>query len=326
MDRTERFYKIEELLQDRRVVSFADLRAALEVSPSTVKRDLRYLQDRLDAPIRWDAEAGGYRWNAAGGSEKGLPGPWFTASEIHALLTLEQLLSRLDPAGVLALRLGPLRARLTRLLDDGDAEALELRRRVRVVGLASRRVEPRHFQRVGTALVTRRRLRIRYLARSTSQVSEREVSPLRLIHYRENWHLDAWCHERKALRNFSVDAIQEAQVTELVAHEVSDLTLDAFFHASYGIFAGMRVRWARLRFSPERARWVANEEWHPDQKGRWDRAGHWLLDVPYADPRELLMDILRHVPDVQVLGPPGLRNEVVRRLREGLTQYDMLDK
>ena len=43
MDRTERFYKIKELLRQRRVVSFAELQSELEVSRSTLKRDLDYL-------------------------------------------------------------------------------------------------------------------------------------------------------------------------------------------------------------------------------------------------------------------------------------------
>ena len=51
MDRTERFYKIEELLGQRTTVSCATLQAELDVSRSTLKRDLEYLRTRLHAPI-----------------------------------------------------------------------------------------------------------------------------------------------------------------------------------------------------------------------------------------------------------------------------------
>lgn len=318
MDRTERFYKIEQLLNLRRAIGFADLRAELEVSPATLKRDLRYLRDRLNAPITWDADAGGYRWSSEMGEVHHLPGLWFSAPEIHALLTLQQLVAQVDPAGMLAEHLAPLAKRLDALLDGTGDEAAQLRRRVRIVSLARRSVQPRYFQRVGTALVQRKRLRIKYRARGTGRESEREVSPLRLMHYRENWYLDAWCHLRKGLRNFSVDAIQEATAVDRPAKDVSDAKLDAFFNASYGIFYGKQVRWARLRFTPERARWVANEEWHPQQRGRWDKDGYWLLDVPYADSREMVMDILRNVPEVEVLGPSSLRDVVCARLETGL--------
>lgn len=88
--------------------------------------------------------------------------------------------------------------------------------------------------------------------------------------------------------------------------------------AGYGIFAGKQVEWASLRFSPERARWVAAETWHPQQRGHWDDRGRWVLELPYADPRELVMDILRHVPEVEVLEPEGLREVVAQKLRQAI--------
>lgn len=328
MDRTERFYKIESLLRSRRVVSFAQMQQLLEVSRATLRRDLRYMRERLNMPIEWLAEQGGYRIAEAEGDRTPhpLPNLWFTTSEVHALLTLDHLVRRLDPAGVLASHVEPLERRLNALLEDADEEGAQLRQRVKIIGLARRVVQPRHFQRVGTALVRRKRLRIRYLARSSGHETEREVSPLRLIHYRENWYLDAWCHLRSALRNFAVDAIQEAVVLDRAAKDVSPSRLDEAFGPGYGIFSGRQVRWARLRFSPERARWVAQEDWHPEQKGRWDDQGRWLLDLPYADPRELVMDILRYVPDVEVLGPLRLRDEVACRLHEGLRALRQLDR
>jgi predicted DNA-binding transcriptional regulator YafY len=321
MDRTERFYKIEALLRRKRVVSFAMLCEEVGASSATLKRDLRYLRDRMHAPIEHDRDAGGYRLRQDEPStqqQHELPGLWFTSAETYALITLQQLVSHLEPGGLLANQLAPLAGRLAALLEGADREVLQLQSRVRIIGLAQRPVEPAHFQRIGAALVQRKRLRIVYQARNTGQETERVVSPLRLVHYRDNWYLDAWCHLRVALRNFSVDAIRQAVALDEPAEEIGEATLDATFGASYGIFSGPSVRWARLRFTPERARWVAHERWHPDQRGRWDAQGHWLLDVPYADPRELVMDILRHVPEVEVLGPEGLRQEVRGRLEQGL--------
>ena len=58
-----------------------------------------------------------------------------------------------------------------------------------------------------------------------------------------------------------------------------------------------------LRFTPKRARWVADEHWHPQQQGRFLEDGRYELRIPYADPRELVMDILRHGADVEVVSP-----------------------
>ena len=97
--------------------------------------------------------------------------------------------------------------------------------------------------------------------------------------------------------------------------------LHAHFASAYGIFAGAPKATAQLVFSAFRARWVAEENWHPAQQGRFLEDGRYRLDVPYSDPRELLMDILKHGPDVEVLGPMELRNEVENRLKETLERY-----
>ena len=62
MDRTARLYKIDQLLHERRVVSTAIFLEQLEISLATLKRDLDYMKDRLNAPIEWDRKLRGYRF------------------------------------------------------------------------------------------------------------------------------------------------------------------------------------------------------------------------------------------------------------------------
>jgi len=160
------------------------------------------------------------------------------------------------------------------------------------------------------------RVKIRYAARGTGQTTEREISPLRLVHYRENWYLDAWCHLRNEIRNFSVDMVQDAQTLSQASKRVARQRIDQALGPGYGIFAQGKLKQAKLRFTPHRARWVASEQWHPQQLGRYDDQGHYLLDLPYADHRELVMDILRYGAECEVLGPKALREEVRRVVGE----------
>ena len=78
----------------------------------------------------------------------------------------------------------------------------------------------------------------------------------------------------------------------------------------------------RLCFSLERARWVADERWHPQQVGQYLTDGRYELRVPYRDERELVMDILRHGEDVEVVAPVALRESFIARLHEALTAYN----
>jgi predicted DNA-binding transcriptional regulator YafY len=97
--------------------------------------------------------------------------------------------------------------------------------------------------------------------------------------------------------------------------------LDAVLAAGYGIFSGSDVEWAKLRFSPQRARWVAAEQWHPQQRTRWEDDGAYVLELPYSDSRELIMDILKHGADVEVLAPETLRRQVSEALGAALQRY-----
>jgi predicted DNA-binding transcriptional regulator YafY len=325
MDRTERFYKIEMLLKSRGSVSFAALREELDVSPATLKRDLQYLRDRLHAPIVYDAFDNGYRFDGAAqvGARHELPGLWFSENEIHALLTMHQLLAGLDDDGVLSRHLQPMLDRLQGMLGTDAAESRELMRRIKVIGTARRRVPSRWFELLGSALVQRKRLWLRYFKRSDRRESEREVSPQRLVNYRATWYLDAWCHASDGLRRFALDAVREAKPLEAKAKNVPVRELEAALDAGYGIYGGAdaKVKWATLLFAADAAQWVANEEWHPQQKARHLADGRYELQVPYTDATELTMDILRHGDSVQVLGDKTLAAAIAQRLRSAAAQY-----
>jgi len=329
MDRTERFYKIERLLRSRGNVSFAALLEELSVSPATLKRDLQYLRDRLDAPIVYDAHDNGYRFEAPGpagarSARHELPGLWFSENEIHALLTMHQLLAGLDDDGVLSRHLQPLLDKLQGLLGQDAAESRELMRRVKVIGTARRRVPSRWFELVGSALMQRRRLWLRYFKRSDRRESEREVSPQRLVNYRATWYLDAWCHASDGLRRFALDAVRDARVLETKAKNVAPRELEAALDAGYGIYGGgedARLKWATLQFDADAAQWVANEEWHPQQKARRLADGRYELQVPYGDATELAMDILRHGDSVVATGDKALVAEIGARLARAAARY-----
>jgi len=322
MDRVERLYKIDQLLQQRRCVPIAELVTELQVSQSTVKRDLEYLRDRLNAPIAWDAAQHGYRYQQQdnNGPRYALPGLWFNDAEIHALLSMEQLLSSIQP-GLLGERIKPLRERIQQLIGTGAYSADAIGKRIIIQHQSARTVDSGLFQTITNALMAGQQLRIEHLNRRSGDTVTRELSPQRLLHYRENWYLDAWCHLRNGLRRFSIDAVRDAQALQHKAKTISSTDLQAQLGDGYGIFTGPASHRALLRFTPRRARWVAAEQWHPHQTAQTDPQGRYLLTVPYSDPTELTMDILRHGADVEVLEPQSLRDSVRLQLKAASANY-----
>jgi predicted DNA-binding transcriptional regulator YafY len=320
MERLERLYKIDQLLRDRKIVSFATLVEKLNMSRASVKRDLEFMRSRFNAPIEYDREANGYRFGAPRpGPRYELPGLWFSADEAYALLSMHTLLSELQP-GLLEPHLAPLQARLRAIL-GGEPAWKDIEKRIRVFQPERRSAPAEHFGVVATALLKRVRLWVRHYNRRDDRETEREISPQRLVHYRDNWYVDAYCHLREDLRSFAVDALRAAELREARVKEVPAAELDEHLGSGYGIFAGRDVLWAKLRFTREAARWVAAQRWHPKQRASFDEGGSYVLEVPYAHERELVMEILKYGADVEVLEPESLRAEVAASLRRAAARY-----
>lgn len=322
MSRIDRLHAMCAMLKSQRAVTRAAFLTRFEISLASFKRDLEYIRDRIGMPVVYDRELGAYRIDAQDPTgRKEIPDLWLDDEEAMALITLHHLLGSLDAAGLIAPHIEPIRKRLEHVLADLGTNGSELLRRVRFIPTGTRRHSPEHFKAVGNALFERRQLELRFFTKNTNTISDRVISPQRLVHYRGNWYLDAWCHKRERLQTFALDGIQAIRVLDTAAREVDPVDLDALVESSYGIFSGQADKTARLLFSAERARWVALESWHPDQRGSWQTDGAWLLEVPYADDRELVLDILRHGAAVEVLDPPELRARVIEQLRAALDQY-----
>ena len=109
----------------------------------------------------------------------------------------------------------------------------------------------------------------------------------------------------------------------------------------YGVFAGTVPTRATVRFSAHArinapryvveiqttsrletvSRWITNEQWHPDQQQRPLPDGRLEMDLPYATPRELLMDLRRYGADVEVLAPESLRRQMREAVRAAAGVY-----
>ena len=319
MDRFDRIFELNRLLQSaRHPVSRRRIEQELECSRATAKRIVEDMRLYLNAPIVYDRERNGYYYDQREGEMYELPGLWFNASELHALLSVQQLLAQVQP-GLLDGHLKPLQKRIDGLLET-HRYGSGIASRIRILQAAGRPAGE-HFQTVAGAVAQRRRLRLRYYNRGSDRADEREVSPQGLTHYRDNWYLDAWCHLREGLRTFALDAIESAQALDSPSKEIPQQQLLEHAGSAYGIFAGAATATAVLHFTPERARWVARERWHENQQGRFLEDGSYELQVPYSNPPELIMDILKYGPEVEVKAPGILRQAVARRLREAAERY-----
>lgn len=340
MDRFKRVFRLHSVLSKARLpVPRRTLEEKLECSTATIKRIIMDMRDSFGAPVEYDRERNGYYYRRPQEGEPPyeLPGLWFQPEELHALLTAQHMLSRLQP-GLIGDLLAPLGKRIQYILEvgsgrtdtpgkrrrgerDGVPRTDQLMQRVRVLPTGARQVKTGIFTTVADALLDRARLRIDYAGRARGEATRREISPQRLVHYRQNWYLDAWCHGAEDLRIFSLDRIGSAERLNDSAREVDGAEIDRRVAGSYGIFGGEATETAVVRFDPNAARWVADEQWHPEQQGEWLADGRFELRLPYGNPTELVRDLMRWMPECEVLEPASLRKRVTEALRTGVARH-----
>jgi predicted DNA-binding transcriptional regulator YafY len=313
MSEIDRLYSYRTLLTGRRAVPRDEILNKLEISPATFKRDLAKLRDRLNIPVVFDRDLGGYRLDTTDARQE-LPGLWFSQDEVLALLTIQNMLEQLEP-GLLGPKLKPLQKRLDEMLTGQGMNAETLSQRVRLVHAGKRNLKLKCFEQIAHSTLHRKQINIHHFNRQSGKKVERIISPQQLVHYRDNWYVDAWCHLRKEVRSFAVDAITECEQLAVDAKELDSEQLRKSMQSGYGIFGGAVKEWAKLKFTPERARWVKHEEWHPNQKGHEDPDGSYILEIPYSDERELMGDILKYGSEVTIIEPEALKKRIIKEIQ-----------
>ncbi len=320
MDKVARMAAVQRMFEAGRAVTIGELADRLDCSIPTAKRALRHARHELGMPIEWDSGMRAYILDRSQGSTgTSLPGLWLSGPELSGLVTLHRCLGELAPSLIGPL-LAPLGRRLGAVLARSGFRFEEVQRRVKILAQPYRPPSP-DWDSLAEALLQRRRVEFTYDGRSASGTTRRTVSPQRMVLYRGNWYLDAWCHLRDALRSFAVERIRSPQVRSERAKDVAEATLDEVLATSYGIFSGSPNDLARLRFSAFAARWVADEWWHPHQTLKPPPDGWLEVTFPIGRREELVLDVLRWGPEVEVLEPSDLRREVGERLARAAAVY-----
>jgi len=321
MDNIDNIYALHALISNANSpVTKQSILDELQCSTTILEQLIKDMRTHLNAPITFDSKTKAYSYDQTINPQYELPGLWFNASELYGLFASYQLLSEVGP-GVLESQIAPIKEKLESLLESKSMQKGDLEQRIRILKMAARKPSPKDFSVVATALLMRKQINMTYAGRDRDKSTERIISPQRLVHYRDNWYVDAWCHLREQLRTFAVDRIKTTRLVNIAAIHVDEVTLDEHYKTSYGIFSGTPTKKALLKFNASVAKWVAEEQWHVEQNGQFNLDGSYELEIPYRDARELIQDILKFGPDVEVLKPEQLRNEIKKKLEQAIQQY-----
>lgn len=318
MQKSLRIPKLINYLKTCRLpVSLARLSQEFGLSEKTIRRDIKeigiernapwviyFSKVHLDKPLEYSLELEHF---------------WFKKQEMESLFTLNQIIQQLVP-GSLKHQLEPFKKRIDDLL-TGNNQKHSLGEKVKLIEIADRDISAQVFQTATQGLLENKCLQIDFWQRSTNKTTHRKISPQKLVRYRDNWLLDAYCHLRKGLRSFPLETITVIQLLDEQAISFSEKELQQHFQSSYGIFAGEADKLAIIKFSSFISRWVQYENWHPKQVGHWDSQQNYQLHIPYHHDQELIQDILKYAEHAEVISPIELREKIQQKLKNAQQVY-----
>jgi predicted DNA-binding transcriptional regulator YafY len=323
MEALHRLLILDRLFRNHKSpISVETLLAEVECSHSTLKRLLLALREQHGYPIVYSKEHKGYYYDHTKATH--ITGLWFNANELQALLIISQMLQRLQPS-LLDDYFRPLTARVNKLLAATGKTLADTAKRINIIPIAHQYIASDIFLPLSQATLQHETVEIQYQD-IQGHYSVRVVSPQRLVYYKNNWYLDAWCHLRQGLRTFWVAGIQSLKITEEAAKLVEEEQLASHLESSYGIFSGISSVSAHLRFTGKAAMRVRGSEWHPMQKQQINADGSVELWIPYSDHRELIMDIMRYGAEAEVLAPETLKKEMIKQFKAALVLYENMHK
>lgn len=293
------------------------LAAKFEISTKTAQRSIDYFRDRLQAPLEYLLTRKGYHYTD---SSYQLPVTRISEAELLALLISRKLITEAS-AGSLADELESVSRRLGSLL------AANLPGRAKPEDAFSFRwkgtspIDPLTFKVVTSALLQGKLLTFCYYSPTASNCTMRTVEPHHMVNYMGNWHLIAYCHLRNDWRDFVLGRMTLTQTEGTAFSFRSGEEWRPFLFNTFGIFQNRESFNVVLRFTPERSRWVNGELWHEGQSEVIEGDGSLVLTIPVCHEAEIMMEILKHGSQVEVLDPEWLRDRVIDELENAVNKY-----
>lgn len=316
--------RVHEILKDGSVkhpISKTEIAKRLSCPVRSLDRNLKCLKETYGAPLVFTKkQPSGYYYKE--GEAFDLPGIWFNKEELASLVCIRQIIKDF-PQGAATKTLDQFWKRIEKVsFEEGQLPENVWTNRLKVIPIAGREVDDYVFRFIVEAIAHGKRCIIEYKALGKSQ-TKREISPLQLIRYKDNWYVDAWCHQKKDFREFALSRIQRAELTAQKAIKKSQKAIDEFFGEAYGIFTGKANKKAEIRFTGVAAEEMMQEKWHPKQRIIKSDKNELLLEIPYNNDTELLMDIFRWGDRAEVISPDDLRKKAAEQLQSALKLYKL---
>lgn len=302
-----RMFAVHQALVKGGFPNCTKLAQELEVSNKTVQRDIDFMRDRLGLPIEYDQIHFGFFYTE---EVHAFPALEVTEGEIVALFVGQKALAQYKGTSFE----GPLKAafeKMSRALSEKIAfRWSDLDAAFSFKGIGTTVSDLELFEKVGKAVLRSTELEFRYRRLGASGYENRLVQPLHLGCIEHAWYLFAYDLARKQMRTFALARMRDARDTRRKFKRPGKFSIGEHLGGSFGVFKSDGTHAISLRFDPFAAQLVSERKWHDSQKLKPLPGGGLQMTMKLGGLEEVVRWVLSWGEHVEVLSPPGLRDQV----------------
>jgi predicted DNA-binding transcriptional regulator YafY len=314
-----------EILRDidgaRNGITIGKLAAARGVCQRTVRRDMDALS-RAGFPLYDEKTNGTSLWKLRARPFGRLEETGLSVMELCALYFSRTMMDALTGTPLLddAERAF---SKIERALPVGCRKFLDqLPRMLKAQGTGRKKHDERRLRdilaRALDATLLHRRAAMRYASASSQRTKEYVIEPQRIAYADGGIYVLAWVPEYGQMRTFAAERVETLAVLD-EQFEPRPLPIDAFGD-SLGVNTGTPEPIV-LEFEPETAPFIREREWHKSQQIQDRGDGGVLLTLNVCNDRALKAWILGFGPNVRVVSPANLAQEIFQAATETRRRY-----
>ncbi len=308
----ERFIWFDDRVKQKKYPNTTSLSKQFEVSIKTAQRDIEFMRDRLNSPLFYDPGRKGYFYEDDTFS---LPLIYLSSEELSSLLIARKFLQDISERHI-GDELSSVIQKITAILKKHMAEENLIDDALSFQLIQYSTAPEEIFKGVLEGCLQRKSLYFQYYSPAYEDATVRTVDPYHLLNYMGTWHLIAYCHTKKNLRNFVVGRMRNLKVLDTIFSMPRDFHIKEYLQSAFGIYKGKSINQVTLRFSPMKSKWIAGQMWHKNQKVKYLQDGSLELTFPVANFAEISMEILKHGSGVEVIKPKALRDIIKEEAKE----------
>lgn len=322
--RLERMIAIDTMIRRGNYPSIQTFIERFEVSERTVRADLAFMRERLNAPLRHHRVRGGYHYADPAWV---LPQMFVTEGELLAFFLSVELARRyLGTVFETPLRKA-VENQARSLPDEVQLDLGLLTQHYSFQSGATIDTDPVLLVALNEAMTEHWRIDIRYFTASTGEWNQRTIEPYHMYNVRGDWQIIAFDHLRQQFRNFAVSRIKHwsVQKSERFTRDSGfspTVYLAHGFLAERGDTAVEVVVW----FDDYQARYIRGRQIHPSQQTEEHPDGTLTLRFQSGALAEVRRWVMSFGSHALVHAPASLAAEVAAEAAKMVQRYSTVEK